>query len=159
MDFIKKSMQKIEVKDENSGKMREAENGWMNAKKSIDDAVYELGKAYYEANKNNPTAEFAEQIKNVNNRIKGEYIWHQYRLSLDGRRLCVKCNSFITSDSAFCNRCGATVTPIDFSSILGTTNHMQPTNNFNQGTGCPKCGKKLVEGAKFCEVCGTKIVS
>lgn len=40
MDFIKKSMQKIEVKDENSGKMREAENGWMNAKKSIDDAVY-----------------------------------------------------------------------------------------------------------------------
>lgn len=126
-------------------------------KKSIDDAIYELGKAYFEANKENLTSEFATQIENVNNKIKDEYLWHQYRLSLEGQRLCDSCRSFITSDSAFCNRCGAAVTPIDFSSILGTTDNVQSGVNSAQVMSCPKCGKKLVEGAMFCDACGTKI--
>ena len=126
-------------------------------KKSIDDAIYELGKAYFEANKENLTSEFASQIENVNNKIKEEYLWHQYRLSLEGQRLCDSCRSFITSDSAFCNRCGAAVTPIDFSSILGTTDNVQSGVNSAQVMSCPKCGKKLVEGAMFCDACGTKI--
>ena len=29
---------------------------------------------------------------------KEEYIWHQFRLSLDGKRMCDGCHSFITSD-------------------------------------------------------------
>ena len=126
-------------------------------KKSIDDAIYELGKAYFEANKENLTSEFASQIENVNNKIKEEYLWHQYRLSLEGQRLCDSCRSFITSDSAFCNRCGAAVTPIDFSSILGTTDNVQSGVNSAHVMSCPKCGKKLVEGAMFCDACGTKI--
>lgn len=158
MDFKKKNMPKTEIQDENGSKIREVENGWMKAKKSIDDAIYELGKAYFEANKDNTASEFTAQIKTINARTKEEYIWHQYRLSLDGQRMCDSCNSLITSDSAFCNRCGTAVMPIDFSSILGTTNNMQSANNANQGKSCPKCGKKLVEGALFCEACGTKIV-
>lgn len=158
MDFLKRNMPKIEIQDGNSSKIREAENGWMKAKKSIDDAIYELGKVCFEANKNNAAPEFATQIETINAKAKEEYIWHQYRLSLDGQRMCDSCNSFITADSAFCNRCGKAVTPIDFSSILGTTNNMQAANNINQGQSCPKCGKKLVEGAMFCEACGTKIV-
>lgn len=158
MDFLKRNMPRTEVQDGISSKIREAENGWMKAKKSIDDAIYELGKVYFEANKNNAAPEFAAQIETINAKAKEEYIWHQYRLSLDGQRMCDSCNSFITADSAFCNRCGKAVTPIDFSSILGTTNNMQAANNTNQGQNCPKCGKKLVEGAMFCEACGTKIV-
>ncbi|MGN0308865.1 MAG: zinc-ribbon domain-containing protein [Lachnospiraceae bacterium] len=158
MDFLKRNIPKTEVQDGNSSKMREAENGWIKAKKSIDDAIYELGKTYFEANKDNTASEFAAQIETINTKAKEEYIWHQYRLSLDGQRMCDSCNSFITADSAFCNRCGKAVTPIDFSPILGTTNNMQAANNTNQGQSCPKCGKKLVEGALFCEACGTKIV-
>lgn len=158
MDFLKKNMPKAEVPAENSGKIREAENCWMQAKKSIDDAVYELGKAYYEANKDNTASEFAAQIETINTKMKVEYTWHQYRLSLDGQRMCDSCKSFITADSAFCNRCGAPVTPIDFSTILSTTtNTPQAADNAGQGLCCPKCGKKLVAGAMFCEACGTKI--
>lgn len=157
MDFLKKNMPKAEVPAENSGKIREAENCWMQAKKSIDDAVYELGKAYFEANKDNEASEFAAQIGTINAKTKEEYLWHQYRLSLDGQRMCDSCKSFITADSAFCNRCGAPVTPIDFSAILSTANATQAANNANQGATCPKCGKKLIEGARFCEGCGTKI--
>ena len=157
MDFLKRNMSKTEVQDGNSSKKREAENGWMKAKKSMDDAIYELGKVYFEENKDNTESEFTTQIETISAKTKEEYIWHQYRLSLDGQRMCDSCNSFITSDSAFCNRCGKAVTRIDFSSIFGTTNSMQETNNTNQGC-CPKCGKTLVEGALFCEACGTKIV-
>lgn len=158
MDLLKRNMDKTETQNGNSSKIREAENGWMRAKKSIDDAIYELGKAYFEAHKDNTASEFEEQIETINTKTKEEYIWHQYRLSLDEQRICDSCNSVITADSAFCNRCGKAVTPIDFSSILGTTNNMQAAGNTNQGKSCPKCGKKLVEGAMFCEVCGTKII-
>ena len=118
MDFLKRNMSKTEVQDGNSSKIREAENGWMKAKKSMDDAIYELGKVYFEENKDNTESEFTTQIETISAKTKEEYIWHQYRLSLDGQRMCDSCNSFITSDSAFCNRCGKAVTPIDFSSIL-----------------------------------------
>lgn len=157
MDFLKKNISKSEVQNENSTKIREAENGWIKAKQSMDDVIYELGKAYFEANKDNTVSEFAEQIEIINTKTKEEYIWHQYRLGLEGQRMCDSCNSFITADSAFCNRCGATVAPIDFSSISGTTNGIQATNHSNQGLSCPKCGRKLVEGTMFCEACGTKI--
>lgn len=157
MDLKKKNMPKTGAQDDNSIKICEAENGWTKAKKSIDDAIYELGKAYFEVNKGNTASEFAEQIEAINTKTKEEYIWHQYRLSLDGQRMCDNCKSFITADSAFCNRCGAAVTPIDFSSIVGAINDKQAVNNSNQGLSCPKCGRKLIEGAMFCEACGTKI--
>lgn len=158
MDFIKRNMPKTEAQNGNSTKMREAENGWMKAKKAIDDAVYELGKAYFEANKDNKESEFAEQIEVINTKTKEEYLWHQYRLELDGQRMCDSCKAFITADSAFCNRCGAPVAPIDYSSILGTANDTQETGTSDPGPKCPKCGRKLVEGALFCESCGTRIV-
>ena len=63
MDFLKRNMPRTEVQDDNSIKIREAENGWTKARKSIDNAIYELGKAYLEANKDNTASEFAEQIE------------------------------------------------------------------------------------------------
>lgn len=155
MVFFTKDIPKMEVRDDSSMKICEAENGWMKARKLIDDAIYALGKTYFEANKDNPLPEYAEQIEAINTKIKEEYIWHQYRLSLDGQRMCDSCKSFITADSAFCNRCGVAVAPIDFTSIA--VSKEQTVRNLNQGLSCPKCGGKLVEGAAFCEVCGTKI--
>ena len=158
MDFLKRNMSKTEIPSEDSSKIREAENGWMKARKSIDDAFYELGKAYYEANRDNTAAEFTEQIQKIYAKNKKEYLWHQYRLFLDGQQMCDSCKNFITVDSAFCNRCGAAVTPIDFSPILGTADDTQVTGNSNPEPKCPKCGRKLVDGAMFCEGCGSKIV-
>lgn len=157
MEILKKNVQSKPVQSEETGRIREAENGWMNAKKSINDAIYELGKAYFEGNKDNTASEYAEQIENVNNKIKEEYIWHQYRLSLEGQRMCDSCKSFITSDSAFCNRCGAPVAPIDFSVVLGNANNSEAGAAPAQTAVCPKCGGKLSEGARFCETCGAKL--
>ena len=70
MDFLKRNMLKTEVQDDNSIKVQEAENGWTKAKKSIDNAIYELGKAYFEMNKDNTASEFAEQIETINMKTK-----------------------------------------------------------------------------------------
>ena len=64
MDFKKRNMPKTEVQDGNSSKIREAENGWMKAKKSMNDAIYELGKVYFEANKDNTESEFVTHNRN-----------------------------------------------------------------------------------------------
>lgn len=159
MEFLKKNVQKTEVQGEDVRKIREAENGWMSAKKAIDDAVYELGKAYFEANKDNTESKFGTQIQTINDKMNREYLWHQYRLSLEGQRMCDSCKSFITSDSAFCNRCGAPVKPIDFSVILGAAQGDSTQGNASgQVRVCPNCGRKLVEDAVFCEGCGTKVL-
>lgn len=151
MDFLKKNMQKQETKAGSNSKVTEAENGWLKAKKAIDDAIYELGKVCFEANKEHAAPEFTAQVEAIHAKVKEEYLWHQYRLSLDEQRMCDSCHSIITADSAFCNRCGAAVAPIDFSSITGTA------ENTNQEKCCPKCGKPFAEGSVFCESCGTKI--
>lgn len=157
MDFLKKNAQKQEPVTENGSQIAEAENGRIGAKKAIDDAIYGLGKAYFEENKDNTESEFAAQIDLVHTRIKEEYLWHQYRLSLDGQRMCDSCQSMITADSAFCNRCGAPVAPMDFSPIVHITNPEQAANVSAQGPCCPKCGTQLIAGAMFCEACGAKI--
>lgn len=71
--------------------------------------------------------------------------------------MCDSCKSLITADSVFCNRCGAAVTPIDFSFIVGAANDKPAVNSSDQGLCCLKCGRKLVEGEKFSEAGGVKI--
>lgn len=158
MAFLRKTDSKSGGKPENAADIQKAENGWSDSKKRINDAIYELGKAYFEANKENAESDFAGYIEKINKSMKEEYIWHQYRLSLEGQRLCDKCGSTITADSAFCNRCGAAVSPIDFSPVIGTSNVLQPETASGQVLTCPKCGRKIIEGAIYCEGCGTKVV-
>ena len=40
MELLKKNVQKTEVQSEDIRKIREAENGWMSAKRAIEDAVF-----------------------------------------------------------------------------------------------------------------------
>ena len=43
--------------------------------------------------------------------------------------------------------------------VVKSTQSVIPVNQIpaNPVLNCPKCGKKLLEGARFCEACGTKI--
>lgn len=159
MDFLKNKMAKTDVQTGSNPEIKQADEGWMNAKQNIDKAIFELGKAYYEKNQDNPAPEYVEQIETIKLKSKEEYLWHQYRLNLEGQRLCDSCNSSITVDSAFCNRCGAKIEPIDFSPILDTSNIVQEVDepDISKEAVCPECGKKLVEGAVFCEACGTRV--
>lgn len=131
-----------------------ADAGWHEAEFMVKSALQELGKTYFEANQDNTEAGYYEQITNIKQCMDNEILWHQYRLSLEGKLQCEKCGAIITSDSLFCNQCGNAIRGWDFSG-LGVENFAG--KNTADVAVCRGCGKPLVSGAAFCEVCGTRV--
>lgn len=124
------------------------------AEDTVREAVQSLGRMYFEANQDNKESEFYSQISSVKECIEKEKLWYLYRLSLEDKTQCDSCGAVITADSAFCNKCGASIEPRDYS-IIGLS-QMQPNNNISSDV-CPSCGNPLVAGAMFCEKCGCKL--
>ena len=121
---------------------------------SVQNAVCELGRAYFEANKDNAEAEYYEQVAHIKNCMDHEKLCHQYRLSLEGQVQCEKCGTIVTSNSLFCNQCGSSIQAWYFSG-LGIGNSVN--KNTANAPVCRACGKPLVAGAAFCEICGAKV--
>ena len=119
-------------------------------------AIFELGQKYYDANKENAEAEFCDLVKNVNECKEKEKLWEQYKLGLEGKMRCEACGAIITSDSLFCNKCGVSIKPIDFSSIISQPQPQQIETAPLEKV-CPSCGSPLAEGDIFCEKCGCKL--
>lgn len=149
----KRQMQ--EVTTTQSPEIIRADTVCYEANQAVKNAIQELGKAYFEANKNNSESEYFARVKQIQKCMDNEKLCHQYRLSLEGKTQCEKCGAVITSDSAFCNKCGSTMTQWDFSSLTGGVFQMGSASNIGL---CPTCGKPLAAGAAFCEVCGTKVM-
>ena len=105
-----------------------------------------LGKNYFEANKDNPNADFADQITAIKDgyvRIEG--IKEQLR-TVAGIRICPNCSAEVTLGSMFCNSCGAKM-PAEAPAA-----QVAPGGNV-----CPQCGNTVAYGAAFCNICGGKM--
>ena len=124
------------------------------AEAAVNMAIFELGSKYYEANKNNSESELYDMINKVNDLKNKSKLWYQYKLSLEGKMQCEACGAIITSDSAFCNKCGVSIKPIDFSSIVEVP-VQQVVNTASRV--CPSCGNPVEADDAFCEKCGQKI--
>ena len=139
----------------------DAEQGLANAQQKIKDAIFELGKVYYEKNKEEEVADFIEDIQTINKYYEEEHLWTQYKYSLEDKMLCDSCKAIITSDSAFCNKCGSPVKLPDFTPIIGKPTNVEAPKpvevEASKPAACPKCGRELVKGAMFCEGCGERI--
>lgn len=104
-----------------------------------------IGKNYYEANKDNPNAEYADQIlsiKDAYSRIEG--LREQLR-TVTGVRICPQCGGEVANGSLFCNTCGAKM-PEDAVAPAAL-----------DGNPCPQCGNVVPFGAAFCNICGSKM--
>ena len=134
---------------------KKAENGYRNACIATKDAIHSLGMTVYEAEKEKSESPYLEKIKEIKERIENENLWQLYELSLDGKTRCDNCGAVITSDSVFCNKCGSSVSKIDFSQI-GISAPVTGDSNINQMS-CPSCGHPISEGMAFCEKCGARI--
>lgn len=131
-----------------------AEANWREAEVSVKNAIQELGRAYFDAYKDRAESEYCEQVAHIKKCMENETLWHQYRLSLEGKLQCEKCGTVITSNSLFCNQCANPVRAWDFSSLgVGASTGAPAVNN---GV-CRMCGRPLVAGAAFCEACGAEV--
>lgn len=134
--------------------MSQTDNNYQSARETVKEEICSLGKQYFEANKDNTDSEFYNQISIIKECIEKEKLWYQYRLSLEGKLQCDSCKAIITADSAFCNKCGASIKPQDFT-LIGIPANQQ---GYIPSLGvCPSCGSSLVPGAAFCEKCGHKL--
>ena len=123
----------------------------------IREAYLALGKAVYEAEKENVDSKYFREIREIIKYQDTEALWDLYKLSLEGKTKCDSCSAIITSDSAFCNKCGAKVPERDFSAL--DIEGQFSSDDSGDKKVCPNCGKPLPEGAVFCEKCGTRIAA
>ena len=124
------------------------------ASAATENAIMTLGRDYYEETKDSPDPKFSEKIEKIKTCMATEKLLSQYKLSLEGKMLCDSCGATITSDSVFCNKCGASVSLPDFSSIdIGDFREKAPDGQ----RFCPNCGAPFLSDAVFCERCGQKL--
>lgn len=110
-------------------------------------SIYQLlGKTYYEANKDNPNADYGDlllSIKDAYTRI--EALREQLR-TVTGMRNCPQCGGEVANNSLFCNACGAKMPEVAAAPAAAP-----------QGNSCPQCGNIVSFGASFCNICGSKL--
>ncbi|MBQ8297374.1 MAG: zinc ribbon domain-containing protein [Ruminococcus sp.] len=113
-------------------------------------AVYmQMGKKCFELNANEPTAEFADMVNDINTKLaKIETLKNEIN-ALEDKLPCPGCGESITKGSKFCAKCGADVSGL-FPVVQAAP--IAPT-----GKSCPACGTVAADGQKFCEKCGTAI--
>ncbi len=70
--------------------------------------IYQLGEAYYKANKDNVDvdADYKLTIDNINKLEFNRKVWINRKMKLQGMRICEGCGNVLPYESVFCNRCG-----------------------------------------------------
>lgn len=76
-----------------------------NQKKNM---IFQLGEAYYKANKDSAEVDEAYKvtIDNINKLEYNRKVWINRKMKLQGMRICEGCGNVLPYESAFCNRCG-----------------------------------------------------
>lgn len=111
--------------------------------------VYEeIGKKYYEDNKDNLNNDSYQQYFREIEKIESEKEKIESRkLMLQGRRKCQYCQAIVPIESKFCNMCGEKMPEIKVpeKEIEGSDIRK-----------CMNCGNTLETDAMFCPNCGRK---
>ena len=119
-----------------------------NCEDSLKAYYEELGRAFYEKNKNITNSEFDEMMSHI--REAEEAIDHLESAirHAKGTKMCQNCKAEIALDTVFCPTCG---TKVDDNA---------PCNlpvDVAVGEKCPKCGAPVRIGTSFCTSCGNKM--
>lgn len=116
--------------------------------KQKQDVIYKVGLKFVE---NNTVADvagtiYAEEMNELEALTREMENTEVRKLALQGLRKCEKCGNVLVIDSAFCNKCGEKLAPLQVE--VETT---QATCH------CSKCGNPVESGSAFCVFCGNKI--
>ena len=109
----------------------------------IRDVLIRIGTVYLEKHREDCEPEYRGFIDLIKNLEEQKETLERNKLASQGLRMCEHCQQIITLDSAFCNKCGSKLEPLEISSAGGRF--------------CPSCGALLAEGDVFCMACGSKV--
>jgi Zn finger protein HypA/HybF involved in hydrogenase expression len=111
----------------------------------IKEIQLQIGRMYFEANRDNPAPEYMELFQNVINTQAAIDKCREEIYAIKGARACTACGAEIPNNATFCPACGAKNEVIDVSDAV-------VADLF-----CPGCGAGLPSDTVFCPNCGTKI--
>ena len=111
-------------------------------------AFYEqLGKNYFESNKDNENAEYKELIMNIKDAMARIKSYQEQLRSAKGFRACPQCGNEVPTGSMFCSVCGNKMPVVENTQAAGAPAPFT----------CPGCGAEFNPGMTFCNKCGTKL--
>ena len=107
----------------------------------------ELGKTYYEANKDSIPEEYASHFANITEKHANIANLNDQINKVKGLFPCPNCGASLPSDALFCSSCGAKI-----------EKPAEPVaEDPSDVKRCTKCGEPIQEGFAFCINCGTKV--
>lgn len=110
------------------------------------ETIYKLGLKFAENNKaaDSEGSIYAAELEDLEAVRQEKKTVEVKKLALQGLRKCEKCGNVLVLDSAFCNKCGEKLEPLQ-------------TDHIASELHCPKCGKPVEADAAFCFACGHKL--
>lgn len=112
--------------------------------KAIIQAYTEIGRAYYEAHKDDPNAENIEKLNAVTEAFDRIHQYKEKIKEITGVIKCPNCGADVPHSSLFCNACGVRI----------PRENVTPAST-GETKVCPSCGTDVPVDNKFCTVCGT----
>ena len=113
--------------------------------KLVAQSYAQIGKAYYENHKNDPSAECASQIALVNKSLEKIAQWREQIQKIKGIVKCPQCGADVPYNSQFCGTCGSRIV------------RPSPAPRNAPVRYCPSCGTEAAATDRFCNKCGTPI--
>lgn len=125
-------------------------------KNAIREACLRMGKAHYDAHKNDPPEEMEPDVKLVYDATE-EILSRQAEIrELKGLVLCPECRKEISKDVVFCNFCGHRMKEPEPEPEPEPVPAPEPEPAPTPAV-CDNCGKELRPGQKFCSGCGKPV--
>lgn len=113
--------------------------------KQINNLYMQIGKNYFEANKDNSAAMYSDLMVNI---LDAQVRIEQYKEQIKrikGIVNCPSCGAEVANSAAFCNACGSKM-PLP-----------AETPVVSAASKCPQCGNDVAEGNNFCNICGCDV--
>ena len=110
--------------------------------KLVAQSYAQIGKAYYENHKNDPSAECAPQIALVNKSLEKIAQWREQIQMIKGIVKCPQCGADVPYSSQFCGSCGTRIV------------RMEPVPAPASVRRCPSCNAEASATDRFCNKCG-----
>lgn len=140
--------------NQNESELRKCNDRFKELEGSIAAAFNEIGKKFYEDNKENRLSGsmYQELVDSVTAMYEEQYMIEKKILALQDMRKCTECGNILSLDSVFCNKCGARLEELPQEIFGGNAEQTMQTSPI-----CAVCGAPLENDAVFCSVCGAKV--
>ena len=105
-----------------------------------------IGENYWNLHKDAPEEALADLVAEIN-QLEITNMEHKKKIELlKGVKICKACGAEISSNSLFCNNCGAKV-----------EKESPVVDNVPTGKTCTRCGAVLADDVNFCTSCGAPV--